>query len=296
MRIYTNAEYEKMDQDELPEIMRCNVIEAVLKMKARGVDDVLTFSLMDAPDVMYMEKALNHLYAMDALDQDGALTKVGKQMAKFPLPATHGRVLIAAADPSADCLLEVIDILACLNTDNEIFLQPKSEEENETMNENRSDIYRREGDLITLLTTMQRYAAENTNRNDWCHKHLVSVRAMKLAYTIRKQLRQLSLNEKLLTELPPADPQPFEPITPDKATIVMKTFLKAFIKETAILGPDGSYKTTAGRETIHIHPSSVLYGKKLEAIMFLQHVFTTKNYAKKVSAVQADWIVEQYGL
>ncbi|EHL00848.1 putative ATP-dependent RNA helicase prh1 [Glarea lozoyensis 74030] len=214
IRIYTNAEYLKMDQDELPEIMRCNVIEAVLKMKARGVEDVLTFPLMDSPDVMYMEKALNHLYAMDALDENGSLTKVGKQMAKFPLPATHGRVLIAAADSSADCLLEVIDILACLNTDNEIFLQPKSEEQNETMNENRSDIYRRE----------------------------------------------------------------------------------AFIKETAILGPDGSYKTTAGKESIHIHPSSVLYGKKLEAIMFLQHVFTTKNYAKKVSAIQADWIAEQYGL
>jgi ATP-dependent RNA helicase DHR2 len=296
MRIYTNDEYLKMDQDELPEIMRCNVIEVVLKMKARGVDDVLTFPLMDAPDVMYIEKALNHLYAMDALDVNGALTKVGKQMAKFPLPATHGRVLIAAADASADCLLEVIDVLACLNTDNEIFLQPKSEEENETMNENRSDIYRREGDLITLLTTMQRYCAENTNRNDWCNKHRVSVRAMKLAYTIRKQLRQLCLNEKLLIDIPPADPQPFEPITPDKATVVMKTFLKAFIKETAILGPDGSYKTTVGRETIHIHPSSVLYGKKLEAIMFLQHVFTTKNYAKKVCAIQADWIAEQYGL
>ena len=26
--------------------------------------------------------------------------------------------------------------------------------------------------------------------------------------------------------------------------------------------------------------------------MFLEHVFTTKNYAKKVSVVQANWIVE----
>ncbi|KAG9238648.1 ATP-dependent RNA helicase DQX1 [Amylocarpus encephaloides] len=296
IRIYTKKDYQSMDQDEKPEIMRCNVIEAVLKMKARGVKDVLTFPFMDSPDVLYMEKALNHLYAMDALDLDGNLTKVGKQMSRFPLPATHGRVLISAADEANDCVLEVIDILSCLNTDSEVFLQPKSEEQQEAMDEGRSDLVRREGDLITLLTTMQQYCSENTNRNHWCERHLVSVRAMKLAMAIRRELRQKAVDAKLLSELPPADPQPFEPISPGKATVVMKTFLKAFIKETAILGPDGVYKTTSGKESIYIHPSSVLQGKRLEAIMFLQHVYTSKCYAKKVSAIQADWVAEQYGI
>ncbi|CAG8950490.1 hypothetical protein HYFRA_00006987 [Hymenoscyphus fraxineus] len=295
-RIYTKADFKEMDEDEKPEILRCNVIEAVLKMKARGINDVLDFPLMDSPDVVYMEKALNQLYAMGALQPDGSLTKNGKAMAKLPLPATHGCVLIAAADESADCLLEVIDILACLNTDQEIFLHPKSIEEQEEMSNTRADIYRREGDLITLLTTMQRYAADNTNRRVWCESHLISVRAMTMANAVRKQLRMQCVKLKLLKENPPADPQPFEPVTPERAEIIMKVFLKAFVRETAIMGPDGSYKTTNGKETIQIHPSSVLHGKKLEAIMFLQHVYTNKNYAKKVSSIQANWIAEQYAL
>lgn len=295
-RIYTKADFNKMDEDEKPEILRCDVIEAVLKMKARGVDDVLAFPLMDSPDVIYMEKALNQLYAMDALNLDGTLTKIGTLMAHFPLPATHGRVLIASADESADCLLEVIDILACLNSDQAIFLLPSNVEQQEEMNDSRSDIYRREGDLITLLTTMQRYASENTNRRVWCEKRRISELAMKMAINIRKQLRQQCVQNKLLKELLPADPQPFEPVTPKKAEVIMKMFLKAFVRETAILGPDGSFKTTSGKDSIFIHPSSVLHGKKLEAIMFLEHTFTTKNYAKKVSSIQADWIAEQYGL
>jgi ATP-dependent RNA helicase DHR2 len=36
----------------------------------------------------------------------------------------------------------------------------------------------------------------------------------------------------------------------------------------------------------------VLRGQKKEAIMFLEYVYTTKNYAKKVSVIQEDWIAE----
>ncbi|RDL34525.1 p-loop containing nucleoside triphosphate hydrolase [Venustampulla echinocandica] len=289
-RIYTMGELKEFDEDECPEILRCDVLEAVLKMKARGVDDVLNFPLMDMPDSHTMQKALVHLYVMGALDLESQLTKTGKMMASFPLPAVYGRVVIAAAE--AGCLLETIDIVACLTSDSEVFLQPKSEEQNEAIKENRNDIYRREGDIITLLTTIERYASEATDRKAWCEKRFVSPRAMKLALDIRKQLRQLCHKFKLLDEMPPPDPQPFEPITPEMAETVLKTFLKAFITKTAVLADDGGYNTTYGKQKVLIHPSSVLYGRKMEAILFLEHVYTTKNYAKKISAIQADWIGE----
>ena len=138
---------------------------------------------------------------------------------------------------------------------------------------------------------MQHYAAENADRNEWCKKHLISIRAMKMAIAIRKQLRQICLQQKLLEGLPTADPQPIEEITSDRAETILKTFLTAFATRTAVLGA-GGYLTTQGRHEIVIHPSSVLYGKKVEAIMFLDNVYTAKNYAKKVSAIQANWIVE----
>lgn len=291
-RIYTEQDFANMEMDEKPEILRCDVIEAVLKMKARGVDDVMGFPLMDSPDVGAMEKALLQLHAMGALDDQGALNDIGKKMASFPLPAAYGRVLVAAAESQNDVVLEVIDVISCLTSDTEIFIQPKSEDEQERIEENRNDITRREGDIITLLTTMQRYASENANRPEWCKKRLIADRAMKMAMKIRAQLRKQCVELKLLSELPPADPQPFEPITPERAEILIKTFLKAFGTRTALLAPDGGYLTSQGRNLIAIHPSSVLHGRKLEAIMFLENVFTAKNYAKKVSSIQANWIME----
>lgn len=288
-RIYTEEDFTKLEMDELPEILRSDVVEAVLKMKACGVDNVLDFPLMDSPDIKAMEIALVQLHIMGALDEAGNLTGTGDKMARYPLPAAYGRVIIAAAE--SDCLLDAIDIISCLTSDTEVFLQPKTEEDQEAIETARTALRNSRGDILTYLETVHHYTAENADRNDWCQKRLISTRSMKMAMSIRRQLRQICFHQKLMAELPPPDPQPVEEISPERAEIILKTFLKAFGTRTAVLGASG-YHTTQGHHEITIHPSSVLYGKKVEAIMFLDNVYTAKNYAKKVSAIQANWIVE----
>lgn len=292
-RLYTEEIFETMLKDsDLPEILRIDILGAVLTMKARGIDDIFSFPLMDTPDDESFDKALLHLHMLDAIAEDGSLTEMGRKMASFPLTAPYGRVLLAAADPRADCLLEAIDIIACLTAGEDIFYQLRSEEEIEDIQEHRKELYRREGDLLTYLTAMQLYTAENTDRMAWCKKRKLNTRVMKTALNIRKQLRSLCLKEKLLAEAPPQDPQPFTPLQPERAEILLKCFLTGFAIKTAVLAPDASYVTSVGKHVVTIHPASVLHGKKKEAIMFLEHVFTTKNYAKKVSVVQGDWIVQ----
>lgn len=56
--------------------------------------------------------------------------------------------------------------------------------------------------------------------------------------------------------------------------------------------PDGSYKTLNGNQLVAIHPGSVLFGRKVEAIVFNEFVFTGKAWARGVSAVQLDWVAE----
>lgn len=296
-RLYTEESFETLlKETDLPEILRIDVLGAALTMKARGIDDIFSFPLMDTPSDEAFEKALLHLHVLGAIADDGALTDAGKKMAFFPVTAPFGRVLLAAADPKCDCLLEVIDIIACLTAGDDIFHQLRSEEEIEEVGEFRKELHRREGDLLTYLNTVQQYTSENADRTDWCKRRRINTRVMKQALNIRKQLRGLCLKEKMLDEPPPQDPQPFTPISPERAEVVLKCFLAGFAMRTALLAPDASYVTSFGKHVVAIHPSSVLHGKKKEAIMFLEHVFTTKNYAKKVSVVQANWIHEAMGL
>ncbi|KAG6010157.1 hypothetical protein E4U21_007634 [Claviceps maximensis] len=291
-RLYTDAAFETLQQTDLPEILRNDVLGAVLTMKARGIQDVLAFPLIDAPEPVAIENALVQLHYLGALKADGSITPAGHTMARLPVPAPLGAVLLAARKPEFDCVVEAIDIISCITSGEDIFLQVQSEEGQEELELQRKEVQRREGDLMTYLTTMQQYTAEKTDRVQWCKKKKINMRNMRQALNIRRQLRGICIKEKILTEAPDPDPQPFTPLMPERAEAVLRCFLRGYAYKTAMLAPDGSYVTIHGKHVVAIHPASVLHGKKKEAIMFLEHVFTNKNYAKKVSAIQAAWIAE----
>lgn len=279
-----------MEERTTPEILRCDLSHAILTMKARGVEDVLNFPFLDRPPREALEKALLQLLHLGTLTETGAINETGLKLAKFPLPPTLGRVLVEAASPERDCLLDVIDIISALSVEN-IFLNLVTEEKKEEAEAARRELYRREGDHLTLLATVQQYAEEQSDRKAWCEKHFVSHRAMQNVLNIRKQLQETC---KKLNMLPSSS-------APDNTTAsrsdahtkaILHCLLRGFISNTARLTPDGSYKTLMGNQLVAIHPSSVLFGRKTEALVFTEFVFTGKAWARGVSAVQLDWVEE----
>ncbi|KAL8755499.1 MAG: hypothetical protein Q9184_004782 [Pyrenodesmia sp. 2 TL-2023] len=290
-RLYTEQDYLKLQPHNTPEILRCDLAQAVLTMKARGVTDVMNFPFLDRPPREAMEKALMQLFQLKALDDSGAISEIGLEMAKLPLTVPLARVLLAAAEPDLSCVPEIIDIISALSVEN-IFLALNSEEKEEQAQATRQELYRREGDHLTLLTTVRAYNAEHADRKMWAEKHFVSHRAMQAVMDVRKQLRCQCESSKMLVRSEDSDRVS---VSSEKATSILKCFLKGFATNTARLMPDGSYKTVVGNQTVAIHPSSGLFGKKIEAIMYNEFVFTNRSYARGVSAVQMDWIGEALG-
>ncbi|KAJ5896961.1 ATP-dependent RNA helicase prh1 [Penicillium subrubescens] len=285
-RLYTEKDYLALDETNTPEILRCDLTQALLNMKARGVDDIVRFPFLTRPPREALEKALLQLLNIDALQDDGSISDVGLHLAKLPLSPTLGRVLLAASENGYDCLLDVIDIISCLSVEN-IFLNTTSEEKKEAAETARRDLYRREGDHLTMLSTVRAYAGENVDRKVWAERHLVSHRAMQSVMDVRKQLRSQCRSAKMLPREETTGHYP-DP-SPD---LILQSFLSGFATNTARLVPDGSYRTIVGNQTVAIHPSSVLFGKKVEAILYNEFVFTNRSYARGVSAVQMDWVGE----
>lgn len=176
-RLYTEQAYLKLPSQNTPEILRCDLGQAVLTMKARGVTDVMNFPFLDRPPREALEKALMQLFQLKALDDVGGISQIGLEMAKLPLTVALARVLLAAAEPGLSCVPEVIDIISALSVEN-IFLALNSEEKEEQAQATRQELYKREGDHLTLLTTVRAYNAEHTDRKLWAEKRFVSHRAM----------------------------------------------------------------------------------------------------------------------
>lgn len=291
-RLYTEPEYLKLEPANIPEILRCDLASSFLTMKARGVNDVLEFPLLDHPKLEGSRRALLQLHRLGALQDDGKISKAGLQMAKLPLSPSLARVLIAASQPDLGCVLPIIDIISALTVEN-MFLNVNTEEKQEEVKEARRELLRREGDHLTLMTTVQAYATEHSDRRAWADRHFVSHRAMQSVMDVRKQLRAQCVQQKLLPNSASLDEQ--EPFTEELGNRLLKCFMTGFAANTARLMPDRSYRTIEGNQTVAIHPSSVLFGKKVEAIMYNELVFTQKSYARGVSAVQLQWYAEAVG-
>jgi ATP-dependent RNA helicase DHR2 len=226
--------------------------------------------------------------------EDGNISDLGRKIARLPLTPAHGRTIIAAADPEMGCLLPVIDIVACFNSEN-IFIEVKDQDANDEAREARNKLSRRQGDHLTFLSAIQAYASERTDRKQWAKQHLVSHRSMQNVMDVRKQLRAQCQQAKLLTkeELASADDDDAT-VSESTGNNILKCFLRGFPTNVARLVPDGSYRTIHGHMAVAIHPSSVLYGRKLEAILYNEFVYTNRTYARSVSAIQMNWLEEIY--
>lgn len=176
-RLYTEQDYLALQPSNTPEILRCDLSQAILTIKARGVDDIIRFPFLDHPPREALEKALLQLFRLGALKESGEISDIGLQMAKLPLSVALARVLLAATAPEMNCLSEVIDVISCLSVEN-VFLNITSEDKKEEAEVARGELYRREGDHPTLLITLRAYAAEQADRKVWAEQHFVSHRAM----------------------------------------------------------------------------------------------------------------------
>ena len=75
-RLYTESAYKnEMLPTTIPEIQRTNLAMTVLTLKAMGINDLLGFDFMDPPPPSTLISALEQLYNLGALDEEGMLTR-----------------------------------------------------------------------------------------------------------------------------------------------------------------------------------------------------------------------------
>jgi HrpA-like RNA helicase len=72
-------------------------------------------------------RALEELYALDALDDKGALTPLGKRMAALPLDPMYARCLIAAEE--LQITSDMVDLISLLSVEGIFYSPPDKREE-----------------------------------------------------------------------------------------------------------------------------------------------------------------------
>jgi len=73
---------------------------------------------------------------------------------------------------------------------------------------------------------------------------------------------------------------------------VQKTIASGFFRNTARKDPQEGYKTIVDNQTVYIHPSSALFNRQPDWVIYHELVLTTKEYMRETTAIDPRWLVE----
>jgi ATP-dependent RNA helicase DHX8/PRP22 len=275
-RLYTEQAFKtEMLSTNIPEIQRTNLGNVVLQLKAMGINDLLGFDFMDPPPVATLVGALEALHALGALDEEGLLTRLGRKMAEFPLEPNLSKMLILSVD--LGCSEEILTITSMLSVESPFF-RPRDKQAQADMK--KAKFHQAEGDHLTLLAVYKAWEASKFS-NPWCFENYIQARSMKRAQDVRKQL--VTIMDRYRLDLISAG---------KNYKLICKAITAGFFTNAAKKDPQEGYRTLVDQNPVYIHPSSALFNKNPEYVIYHELVLTTKEYMRSIMVIDAKWLTE----
>lgn len=276
-RLYTEQAFkQEMQPNTIPEIQRQNLSSTILMLKAMGINDLINFEFMDPPAPSAMVMALQELYTLEALDDEGLLTALGRQMANFPMSPALAKTLIKSAREFG-CSEEILTIVAMLSVQT-IFYRPRDKQQQADARKAR--LHHSQGDHLTLLNVYRAWAQHNYSKQ-WCKDNYIQERSMMRAQEVRKQLVTILRRYQYAIVSCGMD-----------LDRVRKALCSGFFKFTAKRDGKDGYKSLVEQTPVYIHPSSSLFGKNPDYVIYHTLLLTTKEYMHCVTVIDPKWLVE----
>ncbi|XP_072979380.1 probable pre-mRNA-splicing factor ATP-dependent RNA helicase DEAH4 isoform X2 [Typha angustifolia] len=294
-RLYPSSVYNEEFLDaSIPEIQRSSLAGSVLYLKSLNLPDIdiLKFDFLDPPSRESLEDALRQLYLIDAIDENGKITVVGRTMAELPLEPSLSRTLIEANE--LGCLAQALTVAATLSA--EITVHPSRSKNKETKRKRQSKLPDGSGwgDHIQLLQIYESWDQADYDPR-WCSDNDLQARSMIFSKNVRKQLSQII--QKIAKG--PSDVQ--SSLRQKKSDHDYKKLRKAlcigygYQLAERMLHHNG-YRTVGYRsQLVQVHPSSVLEsdenGHLPDYVLYHELINTSRPFMRNVCSVEMAWVL-----
>ena len=158
IRLYSEADFEKRPAFTDPEILRTNLAAVILQAASLGLGPLEEFPFLQPPAARDIKDGNDLLRELGAISPKGAITKIGRELARLPVDPRFGRMAVAGRE--ADVAHEVIAIVAGLTIQDPRERPLERREEADRMHARFADPT---SDFITLLA-LWRYLQEQQAR------------------------------------------------------------------------------------------------------------------------------------
>jgi ATP-dependent helicase HrpB len=101
LRLFTKGDFDTRPEHDPPEILRADLAETALALRAAGIGDASEVKWLDAPPRQALLGAEQLLFRLGAIDERGRLTDEGRKMQRFALPPRLAKLLVESAKRGA---------------------------------------------------------------------------------------------------------------------------------------------------------------------------------------------------
>ncbi|KAI4906415.1 hypothetical protein J4E90_010634 [Alternaria incomplexa] len=283
-----------MAEQQTPEMLRLSLQDLVMRVKICKLGDIeaTLAQALDPPSSRNIRRAIDALVEVDALTPSEELTPLGRQIAKLPLDAHLGKLVLLA---STFACVDVAITIAAIVSSKSPFLSPFQQKQ-------RADIARlafKKGDS-DLLTTYNAYRAwkavcttPGRSEMQFCHKNFLSPQNLGNIEDLKAQLFS-SLVEAGFIQLTPDErraigryrnttrhrvfvevPAQYD-IHTDNDVLVNSVIATAFYPK--ILTREGKgWRNISNNQTVSLGPTSVNKGSRTADFLSYYNIMQSSN-------------------
>jgi ATP-dependent helicase HrpA len=113
IRLYSEEDFASRPRFTDPQILRTNLAAVILQMAALQLGDIEDFPFLDPPEKRSIRDGVALLQELGAFDANGAITDLGRRLARLPLDPRVGRMILQA--DAEGCVREVLVLAAALS-------------------------------------------------------------------------------------------------------------------------------------------------------------------------------------
>jgi ATP-dependent helicase HrpA len=280
IRLYEESDFLARPEFTEPEVLRSNLASVILQMAHLQLGDIRDFPFVDKPDKRLVNDGYKLLEELQALDQSGRLTPLGRQQTQLPIDPRFARICLSA--DKLGCLREILIIVSALTVQDP---RERPADKQQAADEKHRRFWAPHSDFLAYLNLWnhveeQRQALSQSQFRNLCKKELLSFLRLREWRDLHHQLRLAVKHMGLRENNEPAND-----------TSVHRALLTGFLGNIGTLNEERIYLGPRNRR-FALFPGSSLFKSTPKWVMAAELIETTKLYAHTVAKVEPEWLLE----
>lgn len=278
VRLYSEADYLGRPEFTDPEIRRTNLAAVILQMLHLRLGRIEDFPFIEPPDGRAISDGFNLLQELGAVERDGSITEVGRQLARLPVDPRIGRMISEAAKLGS--LHEVLIIASALAVQDP---RERPLEKQQAADQAHTQWRDPDSDFAAFVNLWrgfeeQRQTLTQGQLRSWCRRQFLNYLRMREWRETHRQLlltcRDLSLPINSQTA---------------SAEAVHQALLAGLLSHLGSKTEEGDYLGARQRRFM-LHPSSALARKRPPWVMVAELTETRRLYGRLAAKIDPAWV------